>query len=37
VTNKGFALYVFAPDAARDVTCTGSWYVMRPLGQIIGN
>jgi len=23
VTNKGFALYVFAPDAARHVTCTG--------------
>jgi len=23
VTNKGFALYVFAPDAARRVTCTG--------------
>jgi len=23
VTNKGFALYIFAPDAARDVTCTG--------------
>ena len=23
VTNKGFALYLFAPDAARYVTCTG--------------
>ena len=23
VTNKGFALYMFAPDAARHVTCTG--------------
>jgi predicted lipoprotein with Yx(FWY)xxD motif len=23
VTNKGFALYVFAPDAGRRVTCTG--------------
>jgi predicted lipoprotein with Yx(FWY)xxD motif len=23
VTNKGFALYMFAPDAARQVTCTG--------------
>jgi predicted lipoprotein with Yx(FWY)xxD motif len=23
VTNKGYALYVFAPDAARHVTCTG--------------
>jgi predicted lipoprotein with Yx(FWY)xxD motif len=23
VTNKGFALYVYAPDAARQVTCTG--------------
>jgi predicted lipoprotein with Yx(FWY)xxD motif len=23
VTNRGFALYVFAPDAARRVTCTG--------------
>ena len=23
VTNKGFALYIFAPDAARHVTCTG--------------
>jgi predicted lipoprotein with Yx(FWY)xxD motif len=23
VTNKGFALYMFAPDAARRVTCTG--------------
>ena len=23
VTNKGFALYLFAPDAARRVTCTG--------------
>jgi predicted lipoprotein with Yx(FWY)xxD motif len=23
VTNKGFVLYVFAPDAARHVTCTG--------------
>jgi predicted lipoprotein with Yx(FWY)xxD motif len=23
VTNKGFALYTFAPDAARHVTCTG--------------
>jgi len=23
VTNKGFALYVFAPDAAQQVTCTG--------------
>lgn len=24
VTNKGFALYMFPPDAARHVTCTGS-------------
>lgn len=23
VTNKGFALYTYAPDAARSVTCTG--------------
>ena len=23
VTNKGYALYMFAPDAARHVTCTG--------------
>src|SRR5262249_8780900 len=23
VTNRAFALYVFAPDAARQVTCTG--------------
>jgi predicted lipoprotein with Yx(FWY)xxD motif len=23
LTNRGFALYVFAPDAARRVTCTG--------------
>jgi len=23
VTNKGFALYMFAPDGARHVTCTG--------------
>jgi predicted lipoprotein with Yx(FWY)xxD motif len=23
VTNKGFALYVYAPDAGRHVTCTG--------------
>lgn len=23
VTNKGFALYMFPPDAARHVTCTG--------------
>ena len=23
VTNEGFALYMFAPDAARRVTCTG--------------
>jgi len=23
VTNKGFALYLFAPDAARHVTCAG--------------
>jgi predicted lipoprotein with Yx(FWY)xxD motif len=23
VTNKGFALYMFPPDAARQVTCTG--------------
>jgi predicted lipoprotein with Yx(FWY)xxD motif len=23
VTNKGFALYIYAPDAARSVTCTG--------------
>ena len=23
VTNKGFALYIFLPDAARHVTCTG--------------
>src|SRR6516165_1905100 len=23
VTNKGFALYLFAPDGARHVTCTG--------------
>jgi predicted lipoprotein with Yx(FWY)xxD motif len=23
VTNKRFALYIFPPDAARDVTCTG--------------
>jgi predicted lipoprotein with Yx(FWY)xxD motif len=23
VTNKGFALYMFAPDKARSVTCTG--------------
>jgi predicted lipoprotein with Yx(FWY)xxD motif len=23
VTNKGFALYMFAPDAGRHVTCTG--------------
>jgi predicted lipoprotein with Yx(FWY)xxD motif len=23
VTNKGFALYIFAPDAGRKVTCTG--------------
>jgi predicted lipoprotein with Yx(FWY)xxD motif len=23
VTNKGFALYMFAPDTARHVTCTG--------------
>jgi predicted lipoprotein with Yx(FWY)xxD motif len=33
VTNKGFALYMFPPDAAREVSCTGgcarSWPPLR--------
>jgi predicted lipoprotein with Yx(FWY)xxD motif len=33
VTNRGFALYIFPPDAARHVTCTGgcasAWLALR--------
>lgn len=30
VTNRGFVLYVFAPDAARRVTCTGGCAIAWP-------
>jgi predicted lipoprotein with Yx(FWY)xxD motif len=30
VTNKGFALYMFPPDAARRVTCTGGCAIAWP-------
>jgi predicted lipoprotein with Yx(FWY)xxD motif len=40
VTNKGFALYMFPPDAAREVSCTGgcasSWPPLRlHVGQTV--
>jgi len=34
VTNKGFALYMFAPDAARRVTCTGDCATSWPPLQV---
>jgi predicted lipoprotein with Yx(FWY)xxD motif len=39
VTNKGFALYMFAPDDARHVTCTGgcATAMIRPSGQMVGD
>jgi hypothetical protein len=33
VTNKGYALYMFAPDAARHVTCTGGCATYTYLGD----
>ncbi len=36
VTNKGFALHMFAPDAARQVSCTGGCATAWPLLLVHG-